>query len=443
MRVGVIGGGIAGLAAAYELTSQGHFVEVFEQADFLGGQASTFEVFGGRLERGYHHLFTSDTDIADLIKELNLEDQLAWLESSVGFYVDRGDGGKIWDFATPKDLLMFKPLSLLSRLKVGFWSLILKNSKNYRKFENITAKDWLLKRMGLSAYEVIWEPLLRGKFGEFYDRISMTWIWGKMRLRVGSRKKSGTEELLGYPMGSFGEIIDRLALKITRNGGIIHTSATVSQIVESRGSATSLDVTLHDSASERRDYDAIVATTPSYVFSRLAPPMPEIYQSKLDNIDYLSAVLMILVMDRPFTDKYWLNIADRTMPFVALIEHTNLIPRKLYGGKHILYVSNYPSRSSELYMKSPEELIDLFVPHLKKINPGFDRSHIIEYHHHRVDGAQPIVGLNYRLNIPEHRTPHKGLYLANTTQIYPEDRGTNYSVRMGRQVAKMVMEDAI
>ena len=443
MRVGVIGGGIAGLAAAYELTSQGHFVEVFEQADFLGGQASTFEVFGGRLERGYPHLFTSDTDITDLIEELNLEDNLAWLESSVGFYVDRGDGGKIWDFATPKDLLMFKPLSLFSRLKVGVWSLILKNSKNYRKFENITAKDWLLKRMGLSAYEVIWEPLLRGKFGEFYDRISMTWIWSKMRLRVGSRKKSGTGELLGYPMGSFGEIIDRLALKITQNGGVIHTSATVSQIVESRGSATSLDVTLHDSASERRDYDAIVATTPSYVFSRLAPPMPEIYQSKLDNIDYLSAVLMILVMDRPFTDKYWLNIADRTMPFVALIEHTNLIPRKLYGGKHILYVSNYPSRSSELYMKSPEELIDLFVPHLKKINPGFDRSHIIEYHHHRVDGAQPIVGLNYRLNIPEHRTPHKGLYLANTTQIYPEDRGTNYSVRMGRQVASMVMEDAI
>ena len=443
MRVGVIGGGIAGLAAAYELTSQGHFVEVFEQADFLGGQASTFEVFGGRLERGYHHLFTSDTDITDLIKELNLEDQLAWLESSVGFYVDRGDGGKIWDFATPKDLLMFKPLSLLSRLKVGFWSLILKNSKNYRKFENITAKDWLLKRMGLSAYEVIWEPLLRGKFGEFYDRISMTWIWGKMRLRVGSRKKRGTSELLGYPMGSFGEIIDRLGLNIAQQGGVIHTSSTVSQIVESGDSATSLDVTLHDSASERRDYDAIVATTPSYVFSRLAPPMPEIYQSKLDNIDYLSAVLMILVMDRPFTDKYWLNIADRTMPFVALIEHTNLIPRKLYGGKHILYVSNYPSRSSGLYMKSPEELINLFVPHLKKINPGFDRSHIIEYHHHRVDGAQPIVGLNYRLNIPEHRTPHKGLYLANTTQIYPEDRGTNYSVRMGRQVAKMVMEDAI
>jgi protoporphyrinogen oxidase len=203
---------MAGLAAAYELTKQGHFVEVFEQSDFLGGQASTFEVSGGRLERGYHHLFTSDTDIAGLIEELGLGDKLAWLESSVGFYLDNGDGGKIWDFATPKDLLRFKPLSLLSRLKVGFWTLVLKNTKNYRKFEGITAKDWLSKRMGRRAYEVIWEPLLRGKFGEFYDRISMTWIWGKMRLRVGSRKKSGNgHRLSGLRYRSTGRACSHLS----------------------------------------------------------------------------------------------------------------------------------------------------------------------------------------------------------------------------------------
>ena len=430
------------MAAAHELTKQGHFAEVFEQSDFLGGQASTFEVSGGRLERGYHHLFTSDTDIADLIEELGLGDKLAWLESSVGFYLDKGHGGKIWNFATPKDLLRFKPLSLLSRLKVGFWTLVLKNTQNHQKFENITAKDWLSKRMGRQAYEVIWEPLLRGKFGEFYDRISMTWIWGKMRLRVGSRKKGSTGERLGYPMGSFGEVIDYLVADIAKRGGVVHTSARVTQIVNSGSSAASIDVELNDSDNERRDYDAIIATTPSYIFTRLVPRMPDIYQSKLDGIDYLSAVLMILVMDRPFTDKYWLNIADQNMPFVALIEHTNLIDRRLYGGKHILYISNYPSRGSELYLKSPEELMDLFVPHLQKINPEFDQSHVVEYHYHRVDGAQPIVGVNYGLNIPDHRTPYRGLYLANTTQIYPEDRGTNYSVRMGRQVAKMVLEDA-
>ena len=442
MRVGIIGGGVAGLAAALQLTKEGHFAEVFEIAPFLGGQASTFDVFGGRLERGYHHLFVSDTDMTELIHELGLSGGLAWLESSVGFYLNDEHGGKIWDFATPMDLLRFKPLSIFQRIRVGLWTLVLQKTRNYRKFENVTAKDWLSRRMGKRGYQVIWEPLLRGKFGAFYDKIGMTWIWGKVRLRVASRKGAGQRERLGYPMGSFGEVIEVLAERIVQQGGVVHTSASVTKIVESAGVATGLDVQVEGSENERREYDAIVATAPSYVFTRLAPPLPKEYQDKLEGVNYLSAVLMVLVLDRPFTNKYWLNIADPDMPFVALIEHTNLIDPELYGGKHILYISNYPSRDSELYQKSAEELMDLFVPHLQKINPDFDRSWVIEYHHHRVDGAQPIVGVNYGAGIPDHRTPVKGLYLANTTQIYPEDRGTNYSVRMGRLVAQMVMDDA-
>ena len=438
MRVGIIGGGVAGLAAAYHLTKEGHFAEVFEVAPFLGGQASTFDVFGGQLERGYHHLFVSDTEISDLIQELGLGGKLAWLESTVGFY----HGGKIWDFASPMDLLRFKPLPFLDRIRVGFWTFILQKTKSYSKFEGVTARDWLSKRMGRRGYEVIWEPLLRGKFGEFYDKIGMTWIWNKVTLRVASRKGAGQVEHLGYPMGSFGEVIEVLAERIAQQGGVVHTSASVTQIVDADGSATTMEVQLEGGETERREYDAIIATTPSYVFTRLAPAMPPEYQSKLEDVDYLSAVLMVLVMDRPFTNKYWMNIADPNMPFVALIEHTNLIDKELYGGKHILYISNYPSRDNELYQMSGDELMDLFVPHLQKINPDFERSWVIEYHHHRVDGAQPIVGVNYGAGIPDHRTPVQGLYLANTTQIYPEDRGTNYSVRMGRQVAQMVMDDA-
>ena len=438
MRVGIIGGGVAGLAAAYHLTKEGHFAEVFEVAPFLGGQASTFDVFGGQLERGYHHLFVSDTEISDLIQELGLGGKLAWLESTVGFY----HGGKIWDFASPMDLLRFKPLPFLDRIRVGFWTFILQKTKSYSKFEGVTARDWLSKRMGRRGYEVIWEPLLRGKFGEFYDKIGMTWIWNKVTLRVASRKGAGQVEHLGYPMGSFGEVIEVLAERIAQQGGVVHTSASVTQIVDADGSATTMEVQLEGGETERREYDAIIATTPSYVFTRLAPAMPPEYQSKLEDVDYLSAVLMVLVMDRPFTNKYWMNIADPNMPFVALIEHTNLIDKELYGGKHILYISNYPSRDNELYQMSGDELMDLFVPHLQKINPDFERSWVIEYHHHRVDGAQPIVGINYGAGIPDHRTPLQGLYLANTTQIYPEDRGTNYSVRMGRQVAQMVVDDA-
>ena len=437
MRVGIIGGGAAGLAAAYELTKAGHYAEVFERASFLGGQASTFPVGGGQLERGYHHLFVSDTDITQLIDELGLGDNLAWLESKVGLY----HGGKIWSFGTPMDLLRFTPLSLLQRLRVGFWTFVLQKTNNWHKFEGITAQEWLIKHMGRRAYQVLWEPLLRGKFGENFDQIGMTWIWGKVYLRVASRGKGLQKERLGYPMGSFGEVFDLLGERVASQGGDVHISSAVNRVVVDDGTATGLEVTLPGKEAELLDYDAVIATTPSYVFTRLVPPMPNEYQEKLDGVDYLSAVLMILVLDRPFTEKYWMSIADADLPFVALIEHTNMIDKSLYGGNHILYISNYPDRESDLYKSTPEELLEVFLPHLRKINPDFDRSWILEYHHHKLDGAQPIIGVNYSERIPDHRTPIKNLYLANTTQIYPEDRGTNYSVRMGRLVARMVMDD--
>jgi protoporphyrinogen oxidase len=437
MRVGIIGGGAAGLAAAFELVKKGHQAHVFERAPFLGGQASTFDVGGGRLERGYHHLFMSDTHMVDLIHELGLGHKLAWIESKVGFYYD----GKIWPFTSATDLLRFKPLSLVDRLRLGFVTLYLQRVKEYRRYEGVTATEWLQKRAGRRAYEVVWEPMLRGKFGEHFDEISMTWLWGKIYLRVASRGKPWEKEKLGYPMGSFGEVFDTLGERIPQMGGEVHTSAGVRRVALDEGRATGLEVEMPDREPEVRLYDAVIATTPSYVFTRLVPPLPEDYARKLTDVTYLSAVLIVLVLDRPLSSMYWLNVADRTVPFVGVIEQTNFVDPSLYGGKHIVYFTNYPSRQNPLYQMSGEELLEEFLPHLRRINPNFDPSWIEEYYHHKVDAAQPIIGVNYQQRIPDLRTPIKGLYLANTTQIYPEDRGTNYSVRLGKEVSDMVLKD--
>jgi protoporphyrinogen oxidase len=318
---------------------------------------------------------------------------------------------------------------------------LLQKTRDWRKFETITAKDWIIHHMGPEAYRVIWEPLLRGKFGDYYDQISMTWLWNKFYLRVASRQKGSQKERLGYPMGSFGEVFDVLGERITQLGGDVHIGAGVKRVVVEDDTAVGLEVPSTSQEYETREYDAVIATTPSYVFPRLVPSLPPDYLDKLTRAQYLSAVLMVLVMDRPLSNIYWMNVADRSLPFVGVIEHTNLINKALYGGRHIVYLTNYLSRDSQLYQMTAEQLLEEFVPRLKKINPDFDPSWILEYHHHKVDGAQPIIGLNYSQQIPDHRTPIRHLYLANTTQIYPEDRGTNYSVRMGRQVSRLVVED--
>ena len=437
MKIGVIGGGAAGLAAAYELLRQGHEVEVFERAPFLGGQASTFDVGGARLEKGYHHLFTSDVDMAWLINELGLGDTFAWIPSKVGLF----HKGRIWNFSTPKDLLKFSAISLIDRLRLGLVTLYLRRRRNWRGFENVTAASWLPRWVGKRGYEAIWEPLLRGKFGQHYNQIGMTWFWGKIALRLASRGKSLGGERLGYPMGSFGEVFDTLGERIRTMGGKIHTESTVKSIEMEAGRAVGLEVELPGESASIRAFDAVLSTTPSWIFDSLAPELPQSYRESLTGTTYLAAVMMVIEMDRSLTSTYWLSIADSEVPFVAAIEHTNFVPPEHYGGSHLLYLANYLDADNPMYHMSHDELLAHYLPSLKRLNPEFDASWIKSSYYHREEAAQPVNGTGYASCIPAHKTPIDGLYLANTTQIFPEDRGTNYSVRIGRKTARLLLED--
>lgn len=433
MNIGVIGAGVAGLTAAYDFSRAGHKVTVYESAPFIGGQASTIEVGGGRLERGYHHLFTNDTDIIDLMGELGIGESLQWFPSKVGTYVD----GKIYKTTTPMDLLRFGALPIWSRIKLGLFALKVRRIKDWRPLEPFTADEWLRDKLGGKAYETVWNPLLRGKFGDYYDQVGMPWFWSKIQTRFASRKGAGGEQL-GYPVKSFDEVLFALRDRLLAAGGELHLETPVERVLTQDGRATGLQFRRPDGTTGEENFDVVLATVPSYAFPDMVE-LPDDYRGKLEGVTYTAAVVLVLEMTRPLTDFYWMNIADRSLPFLGLIEHTNMLPKEWYGGSHVLYLTNYVDRAEPLFSMSPEEVLELYLPHLKKFNPEFDRLWIKRMHYNSLSAAQPIIGTHYSERIPEHQTPVKDLWLANTTQIYPEDRGTNYSVRMGRDVARRIL----
>jgi len=427
LKVGIVGGGIAGLSAAYELSKGGQEVSVFESGPELGGQLATFEVGDSRIEKYYHHIFSNDYDVIRLIEELDLSERLEWLESRVGFFC----GGKAYDFVTPADLLRFTPISLVDRVRLGLVGLYLRRYANWRNFEGVTARDWIMRYAGKRNYEVVWGPLLKGKFGDRAGEVGMVWFWGKVHQRFASRTK-GAKERLGYLKGSFGLVVDRLAQRIGAAGGVIYHQP-VGRIVVEGGRAIGLEA-----ASQFHPFDAIVATVPSPVFLELVPELPEPYSAQLRRTRYQSALCLVLILKKSLSPIYWLNISDPSMPFPLVVEHTNLADKSNYGGMNIIYVSNYVAQESPLYQMSPEKLLDEYLPHLRKINPEFNLSWIEEWRLFREEAAQPIVTINYSRDIPDQRTPIHGLYLANTVQSYPEDRAVNTSVRLGLMAAKQV-----
>ena len=213
---------------------------------------------------------------------------------------------------------------------------------------------------------------------------------------------------------------------------------------EGRGFRHALGAQAHsfcpDGEERDRDFDCILSTVPSFSFPDLVD-LPSEYRERLSSVHYLAAVVVILEMTHALTDFYWMNIADPDVPFLGLIEHTNMLPKEWYGGNNILYMTNYLDREDPVYHLSQDELLDLYLPHLNKFNPNFQRSWIKAVHYNALSAAQPIIGTNYSKVIPDHRTPIKRLYLANTTQVYPEDRGTNYSMKMGRKLVETILGD--
>jgi protoporphyrinogen oxidase len=440
MRVAVLGAGVAGLVAGHRLTEAGHTVDVYERWPGLGGQAATLDVGGGHLlERYYHHLFTSDVHITRLYDELGLPSELEWRASSVAFFLD----GRSWPFVSPLDLLRFRPLPFVSRLRMGLAVLALQRGRqDVAPFERLTAHAWIQRRMGQAAWDKVWGPLLRGKFGSRAEDISMAWLWKKLVLRREVKQDIGGERL-GYPRHSWELLFERLAASIEGGGGRVLIDRPVVRLQHDLsldyGAPGSFrrghDVSAFEVAGSER-YDRVLSTLPNDVMLGVAGHLlSDDYRRRLETIEYHTAVCLLLEIDRRFSPYYWTNIADPQVEFVGLVEHTNFVEPERYGGRRFLYLANYVEPGHELLALDADALLTRYETSLCRMNPAFDRSWIRERWLFREPAAQPIVTVGYERLIPPLQTGVPGLVLANTTQIYPEDRGTNYAVRLGDQAA--------
>jgi protoporphyrinogen oxidase len=439
VRIAVIGAGVCGLVAAHRLAALGHECDVYERWPGLGGQAATFDVGDGhRLERYYHHLFTTDRHIAALYDELGLE--IEWRRSSVAMFAH----GRLWPFTTPGDLLRFRPLPPVARVRMGVAALALQRLPRDR-MERVTARAWIERWMGRAAWREVWGPMLRGKFGARADEIAMVWLWSKLRLRRG---EDARDERLGYPVGSWEPLFEALRRSIEARGGrvlIDRPAMRVAPGFEVTAGAPGSFRAGHDprrfEAAGVERYDRVLATVPNDVFEQLLEPglLPDDSIARLRSIEYFAALCLLLELDRPFSRFYWTNVADRELPFVGLIEHTNFVPPERYGGRRFLYAANYLPHGHELLELDADALLARYEPGLRLVNPAFSRTWVRGAWLHREPAAQPIVTVGYHERIPPLRTPVPGLVLANTTQVYPEDRGTNYAVRLADEAVGAVL----
>jgi protoporphyrinogen oxidase len=370
------------------------------------------------LEKFYHHLFRSDRAATNLIDEIGLGNRMVWPRPVTATLYN----GQIRQLDSPVSLLRYRPLPIPDRLRMAAVLAYLKLEKSHTRLEGKTADHWLRTWMGTRGYEVQWEPLLKSKFHDHYSSIALPWFWSRVHLRSSH---------LGYMRGGFQHLYNRLAELAGERGGDLRFGQSVTGIAGLPDGGVRVCA-----GNAEMAFDRVISTLPTRLTLALTEGLPDDYRARHDWGQALGAHCVVLELDRRLLDIYWLNVNDPGYPFLALVEHTNYMPLEDYDGRHLVYLGNYLPMDYPLFKQSKDDVLATFLPHLRRINPSFREEWVTGAHVFAAPYAQPVVTPDYKEHIPPHTTPIPDLFMANMFQVYPQDRGQNYSIAMAERLAR-------
>ena len=419
----VIGGGITGLSIAYIAAKAGKKVTVLEAGSRFGGLLDTFEIGGTRLEKFYHHFFLHDKEMAWLLKELGLEDEVVFKQTTMGILRN----GKIFEFDTGLDLLKFKPIGIIDKIRFGLTSVYLGQFCDWREYEHISALSWFQKWCGKSATAAIWEPLLRVKFGAHFDKVPLAWMIGRLKQRMNSRK-SGKEQL-GYLAGSLGVLCDRLVEKLTKLNVDLRSNSPVEGLAIADNQITEVKTSTGSFRAEQ-----VISTVPNGVLASLVQNTNPEFAARLNEVEYFGAVCAILEMKKPLSPVYWLNIADADYPFGGIIEQTNFIDSDSYNGIYVSYLSRYFTSDEPIAKMNDQQLETHLLDGVKRAFPDFSDSQLKRVHIFKTQTAATVCNLNFSSKVVEAKSTIDNLVVANMMHIYPDERSVNNSIRVAANV---------
>lgn len=432
-RVAIVGGGIMGITLGYLLSRQEICVDIFEASSTLGGLAGPLILPDGTaVDRFYHAILSSDSYLQGLCRELHLDNKFRFRQTKMGFFYS----GKLYAMNGIVDFLRFPPLGWMDRFRLGLTILAAQREEDWRELEKISVEDWLIHWGGKNSYENLWKPMLRAKFDGSFANVPATWIWSRLVRMKSTRNGPAQKEQAGHLLGGYITLLRAMATELEAKGGTIAFNSPVQEILVENERVTGLRV-----QGKTLTYDAVIVTMQAPILSKLIPAANTSYRESLTSQEYLGIICPLLVMSKPLSEYWTINITDESVPFTGIIETTAYIDPHDVGDHHLIYLPKYTLPGSNWQRYSDEEIKQIWLTHLRQMFPDFDMKNVQYFLVHRERYVEPLHGLQESHLIPAVRTPIQDLYLATTSQIYPALTNGESVSRHAAAVAELVAGD--
>ncbi len=420
MRIGIIGGGLTGLTAAF-LLSKKHKVTVFEKEDYLGGMASSYSVKWDErtysITKTYHHILDGDKTTVDIIRKLGLERKFSRKKVKTGFLYDK----KIIGFSTPIEILKF-PIPLSDKVRMAKFILFDLKRRNWDGLEGVNTKQWITDKAGKVNYNVFFRQLIRNKFHDSPEKIAASWFGTRF-----SKESSSFLKKFGWLRGGVVQIINNFEKSIKKNKGRIITN---SEVVSIRNKKITY---VKNKKRKSIQFDLVVSTVPPEIFLKIVDKIPKELENSFKKIKYLSCICATIGLKKKMFDQYWVNILDNNLPFVVLFNHTALYEDAAPKGKSVCFALTYLKSNEKLWKKSDEQIKNIYVEVIKKIIPGFEEN-IEWFKVFRVRHAEAI----YKLGFTNPPVSYDGIFFGGIYRIYPKIRNMASAMEEGINVAEKI-----
>jgi protoporphyrinogen oxidase len=424
MDVGVVGGGITGLACAHYLLRHGLRPIVFEATWQFGHLSAKLRHRNTTLEAFHAPLRRSDTALCGLVSDLGLDHLLRWRQTTRGVVLP---DGRQQSFSCSADLLRWPGLSLRDRLRaVSASYAALRFHGSGRALDDITAVDWLVRLYGKRTYEQTWRPVLAALFSpEYAEEVPAYRAWLRLRQELGRGKA-----IRGYLRGGIDLLCQKLAKSIVERGGEVHLGTPVHRF------EASAERVVLDLGEKEVPVDAVVLTPALAELASLggsfedsSPWTPAL--DKRSELSLVSALVLMRAEPRPFYSTLALH---PEAPFQVVTDGGQLMPSDVTHGLRPLYLKRFCHPVAGTYRVSNEVWSKQAVETLHALDPKFDASAIERVEIFRapgVDPAWPVGSLGKRAAARSTRGP---VYLCTSDQTYPREPGPESQIMQAREV---------
>ena len=430
---GIVGGGLLGMGLAQQLAAAGQRVTLFEAAAQLGGLASAWDFAGIRWDRHYHVTLLSDLHLRNLLRELDLESDMQWVQTRTGFYMD----GRLHSMSNSVEFLRFPPLSMVDKFRLGATIFYASKLKNAKPLEKITAVDWLLRLSGRNVFQKIWLPLLRAKLGENYPLASAAFIWAIIARMYAARRSGLKQEMFGYLPGGYHRLLSAFSARLSSAGRIAavrNESCGRARMPRRRCFA---GVGGFGSAGAFRPDDSHHAIEHC---REAVPQLGAIDRSALDQIRYQGIVCASVLLTKPLAGYYVTNLIDDWVPFTAVIEMTALVNPAEFSGRHLVYLPKYLDPSDALFDASDNEIRSRFIAALLKMYPVLQEQDVLDFKVSRERCVLAIPTLNYSEHLPPMTTKVPGLHVVNSAHIVNGTLNVDETLQLAKAAAALLLK---